>query len=115
MDKLKDEAGYTLIESLTAIAVLGIFMFIVSALILKMFLNPKLVLRSEALLLANNEIKHTLTYKSSNDTTYTNANGNLIVGRRVHVNERINDVEVSVKMVSNPKVIVQLNASMKNE
>lgn len=115
MDKLKDEAGYTLIESLTAIAVLGIFMFMVSALLLKIFLNPKLTLRSEALLLANNEIKHTLTYKSSNDTTYTNANGNLAVERKVHVNGRINDVEVFVKMVSSPKVIVQLNASVKND
>lgn len=115
MVKLKDESGYTIIESLVSLSVLGMLIVLTATILMKVFYNPKLILRNEALLLAKNEIGNSIRYKSTIDSTYTSANGNLLIERRITLQRSLHQIEVSVKMVNSEKEIIRLSASVKNE
>ncbi|MBI1937431.1 MAG: type II secretion system protein [Ignavibacteriales bacterium] len=113
MGILKDQSGYTLIETLVSIGLLGV-LIVLSAMVYKNFFsNPKILLRNEALYLANNEIVNSINKKIFTDTAYTNENKNLSIERKITGMGRFNRVEVVVTTVQDPKELVKLSADIK--
>lgn len=113
MELLKDQSGYSLIETLVCISLLGIMLFISTSVFIRLFANPKILLRSEALFIANEEITRTIHKKAFTDTTYTNENTNLTIERRVIESGRFAQIEVYVKHSSWSKEIIKLSAGIR--
>lgn len=113
MGILKDESGTTLIETLVSIGLLGV-LIVLSVMVYKNFFsNPKMLLRNEALYLANQEISNSINMKFITDTVYSNENGNLTVERKIYDMETFNKIVVSVVFLQNKKELVKLSADIK--
>lgn len=110
MDILKKENGTTILESLVVILLLGILITLTAGFFTTLF-NNKNMLKSEALLLAQQEISRVTTEKSENDTTYTNVTENLKVQRFIYKEEALNRVEVMISKTSSDSIILSLKVS----
>lgn len=113
MELLKDQSGYSLIETLVCISLLGIILFISTSVFVRLFANPKILVRNEALFIANEEITRATQKKEFKDTTYTNENANLTIERRVIESGEFAQIEVYVRHSSQSKEIVKLSASIR--
>ncbi len=113
MGILKDESGYTLIETLVSIGLLGILIVLSATAYTRFFDNPKILLRNEALYMANQEITNSINKKIFTDTTYANENQNLEVRRNVFDVQKLYRIEVAVVFVQTQKELVRLSADMK--
>ncbi|KAF0140067.1 MAG: hypothetical protein FD122_2702 [Stygiobacter sp.] len=112
MGILKNQSGYSLVETLACISLLGIILFISTSIYLRLFNNPQIILRSEALFLANKEIEAAIHTKAFRDTTYTSENTNLLIERLVTSVDQCVRIEVSVKHVHTQKEIIKLTSDV---
>jgi len=110
MDLLKNENGATMIETLVGIILLGIIITVSFSLLIKIYSNPNLIHKHEALLLASQEITNCLNNKILVDTSYTNINKNLTVTRKIRVDENIYTAVVKVTPARSELEIVVLSA-----
>ncbi|MCW9094792.1 MAG: hypothetical protein OQJ74_03005, partial [Ignavibacteriaceae bacterium] len=69
---------------------------------------PNILFRSEALNLAKSELNRTVERRLKNDTTYVGLNGNLLIERKVEIEELLTVVKVSVKHKPTEKIILEL-------
>ncbi|MBU0474987.1 MAG: hypothetical protein KKF62_12605 [Bacteroidetes bacterium] len=113
MDKLKLEDGYTITEALVGIIILGLTITLFAFFFNLVFSNPKILLRSEALYLADQEIENSLNNKVSRDTSYTNNNGNILVERKISSDNNLTKVKISVFSKSNKQIILSLSSLYK--
>lgn len=113
MGILKNQSGYSLIETLVCISLLGIILFISTSVFVRLFANPKILLKNEALYLANEEINRTIHKRTLTDSTYTNENTNLVIERHIAELNGYAQIEVIVKHVHAAKEIVKLTASVR--
>jgi len=113
MDKLKDQSGYTIMETLVSILLIGIIITLFAMFFNQVFSNPKLLLRSEALNLANQEVERSINTKSTTDTSYTNNQANLRIERKIESEESLVKAIVSVKSVIAGKEILSLSVMYK--
>ncbi|MFC2139723.1 hypothetical protein ACFLR4_03590 [Bacteroidota bacterium] len=112
MDLLVKEEGTTIIEVLVGLTILGIVMTLSLGVMVKIYGNPKIVSRQEALMLADQEITNCINTRAVTDTVYTNPKGNLFIERSVSSRKNINDVSVSVYSSSSEQLIVSLSVSI---
>lgn len=110
MVKLKDQEGYTLIESLVGIIIIGIVIVFFAVFFKQIFSNPKILLKSDAMILANQEIERCINYKISSDTSYLNNRQNLRIFRTITKSDKLNKVIVRVVTDSGRSEIISLSA-----
>lgn len=111
MDLLRREDGFSLIESLIVILLLGLLVTFTAAFFNDLFNRPGVFLKSEALNLASREINYCINNKLTDDTLY-NANKDKLQIKR-SVTDELNgyDITVNVYLNNHPKVnIVSLSA-----
>ena len=108
---MNNQSGFSLIETLVSMVILGLLVTFTIMFFNNIYSNPKLLLRSEALLLADVEISKCMNFKLASDTSYINLNGNLEVIRNVIREERLLKVAITVRAKSNKKEILKLETS----
>ena len=109
MDKLIDQNGFTILETLVGILLLGLIITFFAMFFNQVFANPKLLLRKEAMVLANQEIERCINYKPKSDTTYFNNNGNLKIYRKLKSSNSLTKAVVTVKVKSSEKEILSFS------
>ena len=75
--------GFSLIEALVSIVIIGITTTIVFFFIIKFLGSSKSNLRLEAVNLIQHEIQNTIANKALNDTSYSNRRGNLKLKKHI--------------------------------
>ncbi|MGD8782530.1 MAG: hypothetical protein PVH88_26685 [Ignavibacteria bacterium] len=112
---LLEEKGFTIIETLVSIFMLGLILTLTIIFFNNTLLNSTFVYKNEAFYLANNEIERTINSELISDTTYTNKSGSLIIKREVLPGENMLEIIVTVTAKINEKEIVVLTANKRNE
>ena len=115
MDKLNSQDGYTITETLVGIILLGITITLFSFFFNQVFRNPKILLRSEALYLADQEIEFSINHRITRDTSYINEKGNLLAERIIAKTNGLNKATISVLSKTNKQNILSLSVLYKNE
>lgn len=110
MDKLKNQNGYTLIETLVSIIILGLAIGFFAVFFKQIYANSKILLKSDAIVLANHEIERCINFKIVSDTNYFNSLGNLMVSRKIESLGKLNNALVSIASDSGKKEIITLSA-----
>ena len=110
---LNEQSGFSLIETVVSIGLLGILVTLSVIAYTRFFDNPKILLRNEALYMANQEITNAVNKRRFTDTTYTNINGNLAVERNISDLQTYYKMEVAVIFVQNKMELVKLSADIK--
>lgn len=109
MDKLKDQRGYLILEALVGIIILGLVVTFSVMFFNQIFANSKILLRSDALLLAKQEIDRSQNFRVITDTSYFNQKGNLKVIRNIKHESNIYKATVTVASDSGKKEILSLS------
>ncbi len=109
MDKLKSQYGYVLMESLVGIILLGLVITFFVMFFNQIFLNSRILLRSDALVLANQEIERCINFREITDTSYFNPQGNLKVLRNIKIEGKLNKAIVTVGSDSGRQEILSLS------
>ncbi|MCU7500921.1 MAG: prepilin-type N-terminal cleavage/methylation domain-containing protein [Ignavibacteria bacterium] len=110
---IKNEQGFTIIETLTAIVILGLIMIFSAMLVKRFFFSPKALLKGDALTLASAEMERSLSRNVSNDTSYSNSAGNLLIERKISVKDSLQSINVSVMTKNSAEVVLTLHAYKK--
>lgn len=110
MDTLKNCDGFTMIETLTAISLLGIVSVLVVILFTGIFNNPKLLLKGEALLLAEQELRYSIDNEIISDTLYLSGFNGLELNRKVNRKDNLYEITVSVVFKPKSREILSLSA-----
>ena len=113
MGILKDQSGYTLIETLVSIGLLGILIVLSAIAYTRFFDNPKILLRNEALYIANQEITNSINKRVFTDTAYTNENMNLGIERKFYDMQTFKKIEVAVVFIQTRRELIKLSADIK--
>jgi prepilin-type N-terminal cleavage/methylation domain-containing protein len=92
---IKDE-GFSLIEALVSIVILGLLSSIFFSFLSNTINKPVLTYRAEALVLAQNEIQRTIAARNLRDTSYCNMKGNMTIYKHVTENESLYKINVVV-------------------
>ncbi|MBI2417304.1 MAG: prepilin-type N-terminal cleavage/methylation domain-containing protein [Ignavibacteriales bacterium] len=108
---LKNQDGYSLIESLVSIVLLGLIVVFSTMAVTGLFTRPKILLKGEACLMAEQEINYSLKYHVTTDTTYTNETGNLIVTRTTTPAGNLANIQVEVVYKGNHEKIAMLSVT----
>lgn len=111
MDKLKGQEGYTLVESLVGIIILGLVITFFAMFFNQIFGNPRILLKGEALIMASQELDRCLDIKAITDTSYFNRQGNLKIKRKVELIGKLNKAIVSVASDSGRNEILSLSVT----
>ncbi len=109
MDLLKDEKGFSMIEALAGIALLGLLVALSASVLIKIYEDPKTLLRGEAMLLAEREMNFCRSASPERDTVYTNDTGNLEIHRKIDSGKNIKRINVMVTTINSVKTLVELN------
>lgn len=109
MDKLNSELGYTLMETLVGIIILGIVITFFAIFFNQTFANPRILLKGDAIILAKQEIDKCINIKAVKDTSYYNKNGNLKIIRSIKGVENLNQAVVVVASDSGRNEILYLS------
>jgi Na+/serine symporter len=104
------EDGFSIIESLLGIVLLGLIVVFTIIIFNNIWNNPGLAVKSEAFFLASREINNTINGKAFTDTSYNNAQNNLTLNKQVKLADDCYYVEVSVIHIPTKKEIVLLSA-----
>jgi prepilin-type N-terminal cleavage/methylation domain-containing protein len=113
MDLLKDEKGFSMIEALAGIALIGLLAALSASVLVSMYDNPKTLLRGEAMLLAEKEMNYCRSASPERDTLYTNETGNLEIHREVDPGRNVKRIIVSVTTINKIQTLVELNILLK--
>ncbi|MBK7980268.1 MAG: type II secretion system protein [Ignavibacteriae bacterium] len=109
MDKLKNQKGYIILEALVGIIILGLVVTFSVMFFNQIFANSKILLKSDALLLAKQEIDTSINFRTTTDTSYFNQKGNLKVIRNIKAESNIYKAVVTVASDSGKKEILSLS------
>jgi prepilin-type N-terminal cleavage/methylation domain-containing protein len=105
---LDNKDGFTIVETLVVITILGLLVTLTSVFFTQIFNNPKKMLQGDAFSLARNEIDYCIRFKPESDTLYKNDIGNLSVKRKVTGNENNFNTSVSVDFIKNKSRLIEL-------
>ena len=98
--------GFSLVETLAAIVIIGITTTAVLFFINKFMGRSNYNSRMEAILLVQKEIQNTIANHSMTDTSYTNSNGNLTIYRKVIDNHSYYKLDFTVVLHNNKKLVI---------
>lgn len=109
------EEGFSIIETLVGITILGILIVISLKLFGDIYKMPELLLQREALHLATQELNKSISDYQIKDTSYTNQQGNLTLVKTIKETEQENllFISVSVHFKSNKKTLITLSTYLK--
>ena len=113
MDILEKENGFTIIESLVTLIILGILTILTVIFFNKIYGNPELLLRREALTLADSEIHNIINNKVFTDTLYHNNKGNLTINRKIFDNKEYIYAVVTINFNQTQKQILSLDVCVR--
>lgn len=114
MDILRKDGGFSLIETLVAMLLLGLLVTFTVTFFNDLFDKPSIFLKNQALCIAYDEMNYCLNQKISTDTTYVSNQKNLSVNRNITRELYGYDLNVNVYLTDNQKKnIVSLSAFMK--
>ncbi|MFC2094555.1 Tfp pilus assembly protein FimT/FimU [Bacteroidota bacterium] len=111
MHLLDTKDGFTIVETLVVIMILGLLVTLTSVFFSQIFNNPKKMLQGEAFSLARNEIDYCIRFKPESDTLYKNDVGNLSVRRKVNGNENNFNTSVYVDFNKNKSRLIELKVN----
>lgn len=111
---IKSDDGFTIIESLVSLLIIGLVVSLCIIFLNILFSNPGLFLKSEALNAASREIERCIEYRYTNDTTYTTSN-NLVINRNIKVENNIIYADINVLHREKSKNILTLHVAYKKE
>jgi len=109
MDKLKNEYGYTLLETLVGIIILGLVIAFFAMFFNQVFANSRIFLIGDATILAKQEIERCINFRIKTDTSYFNNKGNLQVLRDIKFDGELNNAVVTVSSDSGRNEILFLS------
>ena len=112
---LLEEKGFTIIETLVSIFMVGLILTLTVIFFNNILLNSTFIYKNEAFYLANNEIERVINSDLVTDTTYTNEKGSLIINREVVPENNTFQVVVTVTAKINQKEIIVLTANKRNK
>lgn len=110
MDSIKKTDGFTLIETLTAITLLGIVSVLSVIIFTGIYSNPRLLLKGEAAMLAEQELHYSINNKVKSDTIYSSGLNGLEIVRKVLIEENLYKITVSVVFKPKTTKILSLSA-----
>lgn len=105
------ESGFSLIETLVSILVLGLIVTFSLVFFDKIYSNPQILLKGEALRLAELEMSYCINNKIATDTVYMNSGNNLMIERRVSDNKGLLNAEVKILPINQVKELISLEVS----
>jgi Tfp pilus assembly protein PilV len=106
---IKNEEGFTLVETLVATVILILIVTILSATMNSLFGNKKYFKRNMAFYIAKQEIDNTMALKLTSDTLYTTEKPFFSVERKVRAINKVYSAEVNVYIDTIGTRIVQLS------
>lgn len=106
MDLLTKTDGYSLIEALVGITILGLLVGFVLMVSLRLMSNPKLTLQHKALLIAENEVNYCQSISVEKDTCYLNSNNTLTVKRTVKIEDNSKIIIITIKHTKSEQVLL---------
>ncbi|MBN2571424.1 MAG: type II secretion system protein [Ignavibacteriales bacterium] len=115
MDLLKKNEGFTILETLTSIIILGLLVGFTIIFFNKIFSNSKILLRSDALILAEQEIENCKIKMVLQDTSYANIKGNLILIRKITMFNGLRSIEISVHSKNDNQEILKFQFFNENK
>ncbi|MBL1214646.1 MAG: hypothetical protein HND52_14930 [Ignavibacteriae bacterium] len=115
MVALKDDSGYSILETLVSITILGLIAGITVLMLNGILKNPKLLLIDEAINLVYNEINFSMSSKTLTDTSYFNRSGNIKVERKIIQSHKTSKIIVNAKFKGTNKLLVSMNTIVNNE
>jgi len=107
---MKNQSGYSLIETMVCISLLGLLIFLSTSVYTRFFSNHKMLLRNEALFMANQEITNTINKRIFTDTSYKSINCNMLLDRKISDMDNCKKIIVVVRSVQLEKELVTLSA-----
>lgn len=106
---IKNEKGYSLIESMVGIILLGFIVIISMIIFTNIFTNPKLIYNKEASYLLFNETENIINNRILTDSTYFNNKKTLIIQREIEKKESYFIANVLVKENKNNRIINKMS------
>ena len=107
---ISNSKGYTIIEILVAIIVLGLLVSFTSAFFNHIYKYPKILLSGEALFLAEQEIQNSISRKVYTDSLYFSERRNLRIHRKIHADKNLLNITVIVTSITGREKIITLTA-----
>ncbi|MBI2417893.1 MAG: type II secretion system protein [Ignavibacteriales bacterium] len=107
------EQGYTIMEALVSIVLIGLLITLSLVFFNMLFNSPLMGKKSEALLLAKNEMEYCLHSIGLNDTSYSNRYGTIRIDRNCQKTDSLIIFTVKAILLKNNKQIVEFYASRK--
>lgn len=106
---LKNETGYSLIESMVGIVLLGFIVIVTMIIFTNIFSNSKLIYNKEATYLLFNETENIINNRILTDSSYFNKNETLVIQRKIEKNNNYYIAKIIVKEKKNNKVINKMS------
>jgi prepilin-type N-terminal cleavage/methylation domain-containing protein len=97
MDILKIDSGFSIIETLVTIVIVSMLVIFVSVFLDNIYNNPKLFLKSKALLLAKNEMNRTIYSEGYRDTSYFDDKYRMNIIRQIKDQEGVYKINVLIR------------------
>ena len=107
---MKNQSGYSLIETIVCISLLGLLILLFTSVYTRFFSNHKMLLRNEALFMANQEVTNTINKRLFTDTSYKSINGNMLLDKKISNTDNSKKIIVVVRSVQLEKELVTLSA-----
>lgn len=107
---ISNEDGFSMIEALVGIVILGLILTLTSAFVKGIFSHPKALLKGEALMLAGQEIDCSARNRMFTDTVYSNPSGNLAITRTATALDSLEKINVTVRYKSTNEEVVSLTS-----
>jgi prepilin-type N-terminal cleavage/methylation domain-containing protein len=110
-----NDEGFSLIEALVSIVLIGILSTLILSFIIKLSTGDKSLARMDALTMARTEIGNTITNRTINDTSYSDAKGKLTLFKYVTNKDSYFEINILVKNNKNVELVDIPVAIKKNE
>lgn len=113
--KRNNNAGFSMLETLVSILILGMLITFSIMFFNRIYSNPKILLRKESLQLADTELTNCINANIKTDTLYNNSRGNLEVKRETTVSDYLVSVNVYVYLSGTGEEIIHLHTAYLDE
>ena len=111
---INSENGFTIIESLVTILIIGLILTMTIIVFNNLFSAPGLLLKSDAFSAATEEISKCVENRTSTDTIY-NVSNNLVLKRKISSVDELLMANVSIIQKHNDNNIITLHVSYKKK
>ncbi len=108
MKVIRGKNGFSIIEALVSIVLLGLLLSLTASFFTSLFDKPELLLKDEALLMAESSMNKSVRQSLFSDSLYYNEKKTLEVSRKVYYDSSFVNILIIVKGAGKNKEIVRL-------